>query len=782
MPPRPDWRPYFGFEEPYGNQADAIGAAIDAGREGGYLAMEGPCGTGKTMAALTAGATLVREGDYERILVVTPVKQQRRQFVADLRALNEGLDDPLDGVALVGKADLCPYGREGAFPEGVGVQTRCEDLREATADLVESESRRGTNLREAAVRPDVGDDPWWDADRARSLVDAARRDAEERPLATAGADSPYPRAQPTAPEGMAAGDPLYCPFEADWYARGKGSPVGFAAAEGNVVTAGEYLPGATDAGTCPHRAMSTLLGEATVVIGNYNHLFDPRTRGLTAGLLDDDTFVIVDEAHRLEGRVRDLLSDTLGRGTLLRARRDVEIVLRALREGGETAGAIREVLEAADVPVAVVERARTFLGALIEWIEARTAEAVRERFDDPAEAIRRGEVPDEDVEVPLRDPEAGGPDDLTAWADAEGYDAAFFSRLVAVAAAVEDALEGVDPQRSPVLGAAARVLSAWRERDHVSYLRELELRYAEGAPGDPDHPWERAYAPRLVLYNCMPADELAGVLDALGGGVLMSATLEPLPVFREVSGLDRLADRGRPVVERTYELPFPEANRASWIVDAGRFTARERGDPGGEDNDTRERFARVCRAVARSPGNVMLCLPSYREAAWAADRLGEDVEKPVLLDRPSSAEETERLKREFVRGDGKVLLTSTRGTLTEGVDYEGDALGTCAVIGVPLVNVGAPRIRAVKRAYAEVFGEGNAFEYALTVPAVRRARQAIGRVIRGPEERGVRILADERYAPGTYNGVHEYLPEAEREEFTRMTPMFLPSQRDAFWG
>ncbi len=46
------------------------------------------------------------------------------------------------------------------------------------------------------------------------------------------------------------------------------------------------------------------------------------------------------------------------------------------------------------------------------------------------------------------------------------------------------------------------------------------------------------------------------------------------------------------------------------------------------------------------------------------------------MDESSSNEETERLKREFFSGDGKVMVTSTRGTLTECVDYDGEKLST----------------------------------------------------------------------------------------------------------
>ena len=126
--PAEAWRGVFGFDDPYESQTDAIETAIDVGQRGGYFAMEGPCGTGKTMAALTAGATLVRETTkYDRVMVVTPVKQQRIQFVEDLRTMNGRLaadpeaPDPLDGVALVGKRDLCPYGRECAVERAVRV-------------------------------------------------------------------------------------------------------------------------------------------------------------------------------------------------------------------------------------------------------------------------------------------------------------------------------------------------------------------------------------------------------------------------------------------------------------------------------------------------------------------------------------------------------------------------------------------------------------------------------------------------------------------------------------
>ncbi|QIO22389.1 ATP-dependent DNA helicase [Haloarcula sp. JP-L23] len=799
------WRQYFGFEAPYENQADAVERTIEAGKSRGFLAMEGPCGTGKTMAALTAAAHLVRDTDrYERVVVVTPVKQQLQQFVDDLRTLNAGVEDPFDGIALVGKTDLCPYGREGQFPDDVGTHDRCEDLREATARLVEDDGRGdGGAVAETAIQNEIDDeDQWWDPRKGQNLAAAARPDATsqtrlgEDTLSTAGAASPYRPEQPTAPESMAESDdpPLYCPFEADWYARNKGSPVDFSAGPNNVVTLENYLPAAVERGTCPHRVMSVMLEQADVVVGNYNHLFDPTARPLLSSVLDDQTFVVVDEAHRLEERVRDLLSDRLGRQTITQARNDCNLLVQRAQQSADHKQQVREILSAREVPLEAVDHARKFYDDLGRWLDDRVASFL----DAEHEGWRANPeiLPEHDREIPLRDPDTVEQDELTEWAEEKGYDGQLWRSLSKIGAAVEDAIDQLGLARQPVCAAVGVIAGQWWERDHSTFLREIELEHSPKDGRSTDADYEAVYTAGLLCYNCMPAMALRDAFDELGGGVLMSATLEPLDVFTRVSGLDALAetddgddadDLTRPVRTTTYDLPFPQANRASYLVDARPFTARNRGDPeamkplGENWNPTRDEYAQALRAIARSPGNVMVAMPNYREARWAGAYLQEAVEKPVVVDESSSNEATERRKQEFFRGDGKVLVTSTRGTLTEGVDYDGEKLSTCAVVGVPLVNIGSPRVRAVQRAYGDAFGDENAFEYALTVPAVRRARQAIGRVIRGSEEVGVRAFVGRRYTPDARHSVYPFLPEGERTEFTRMTPTFLADQLDSFW-
>ena len=828
-----NWEPYFGFSSPYENQADAIEQAIETVGDRGYLAMEGPCGTGKTMAALTAAATLLRETDsFDNIFVATPVKQQRQQFIDDLRTINRGIEEPLAGVALVGKTDLCPYGREDLFPDDASVHDRCEELRESTADLIRDDDNDGAG--EATTQSSIasqllgsvaggsGDDAdapepaarltagredteqWWDTERALELVRTAQQDlraaqqsggdVDTTPLETAGASAPYGTAQPAAPESMTDGEatPLYCPFEADWYARDKGSPVGFEQGVDHVLSTDEFLPASVEAGTCPHRAMGVLLEHADVVIGNYNHLFDSRTRNLTEPILDERTLVILDEAHRIEERVRDLVSDTVGRVTLTQAQRDLGELLDRASQHPDNKELVEKHLAEHDVPYEAVEQAQTFYREAVAWLDDHVDNALTERFEGYA-AGYPDDLPDERVELELRDPETEERDSFTEWAETAGYDGAFFRTLGTVGGAVEDALSQLGIDRDCVCTAVGARFGQWWTRDHTAFFREITLEPTDADRERLDPGWRTAYNASLVMYNCIPAEQVGEILDGFGGGVLMSATLEPLDVFEAVSGLSSVADgsstagdsNSRPprhVDRRSYDLQFPAANRESWIVDVEPFTARNRGDPIGPDNATRDRYAYVAREIARSHGNILLCYPNYAEAKWAASRLREEVDKPVYLDESSSHEATHALREGFVDDDHAVLVTSTRGTLTEGVDYEGEELHTCAVFGIPLVNIGSPRVQAVRHAYGDRFGRDNAFDYALTVPAVRQVRQAIGRVLRGPEEHGVRILVGERYLPDKPRSVAPFFSEQERTEFRRLTPEYLGGQFEQFWG
>jgi len=80
---------------------------------------------------------------------------------------------------------------------------------------------------------------------------------------------------------------------------------------------------------------------------------------------------------------------------------------------------------------------------------------------------------------------------------------------------------------------------------------------------------------------------------------------------------------------------------------------------------------------------------------------------------------------------------------------------------------------AYERAYSGTHQKRDAgWAYAVEIPTIRKTRQALGRVIRSPEDFGVRILADKRYTEadmGKYS-VRRSFPVEEREELVDISP------------
>ena len=786
------WQAVFGHDEPYPEQADGIDAAVEAAEENGFLVVEGACGTGKTMLALTAGIDRVRDpdSDYERVLVLTSVKQQLRQFESDLETINGNLPEgwqPVSGLTLVGKADVCPYSREGvAGVDDETVYDRCEGLRERTRNLVGEggETSAGTLVSEAR-------------ETQTGLLDSGSTQGPDY-LSTAGEPTPY------LPETAEYGDTEYCPFYATFLddVPEDGDPieaVPFDLTEHGHIAPEELVRMSAGYGTCPHSVMGAILPHVEVVLGNYYHAFDPTTVGsFTGALVDEETFVVCDEAHMLEPRVRDLVSDGVGDATLRDAENELTRVLQPVEfeaAGKDTAAGdgedapanadadlVRGELEDADVTLRELRETREFVSELRSELDRRVrAHLDRTRPDWRADLSRL-----DDDEIPLRDPEDPAVDELTEWAESAGYDEATWLRAESVGAVVARVLnEAEDDDVRRAAPAVGRTLANWARTDHVAYFREIELERTWDETAR-ENTWRRAYNARLALHNCVPGEAIAERLGEFGGGVLMSATLEPMDVLREVTGLDALAESGRPVEERTYGLSFPPENRASFAVDVPKFTHENRGGR-GEENPTRRAHVDAVCEITRSPGNVLVGMPNYAEAAWMAESLSERLDRPVLLDESSGDDATESLKSEFFGGDDKVLVTSLRGTLTEGVDYRGDRLAAAVVCGVPIIDTSSPRTRALKTAYDRRFGTDgqggrSGFETALTVPAVRKARQAIGRVIRGPDEVGVRAFVDARYARASWDSVREYLPESERTEFDPVSSDMLGYGVDRFWS
>ncbi|MFB6197466.1 MAG: helicase C-terminal domain-containing protein, partial [Halobacteriaceae archaeon] len=261
---------------------------------------------------------------------------------------------------------------------------------------------------------------------------------------------------------------------------------------------------------------------------------------------------------------------------------------------------------------------------------------------------------------------------------------------------------------------------------------------------------------RAELFTCIPRDVTSELFESIYSSVLMSATLRPFDVTCKTLGISDPK-------KMAFDLAFPQENRRTLAVDTPPLFSSNRDDPEvqGEILDTLE------DAIKFTAGNVLVFFPSYGEAERYGDRLSDVVDRPVFLDQ--AGESADVLRESFIDQDRAVLCTSLWGTLTEGVSFDGDDARAVCVVGVPYPRLD-DRSRAIQDSYDAAFeGENSGWQYAIEIPTVRKTRQAMGRILRSPEDIGVRLLLDRRYTArhrdsmGKYS-VRDSFPSKEREE------------------
>lgn len=776
-----DYSEYFPFDQPYDAQRLLMAENHTQFASGGFSVTESACGTGKTLSALVPAIQQVRDPStkYKRVVAVTNVKQQLRAFEDDLQSINQNLPDgirPIKGLTLTGKADMCAYTAAGEVDTD-DIYGKCEDVRAPVRNI----GSKSNNLEEARQN-------------FASLSEAAKVSSQSSSDAVTARGgewiSPMRTGFPTSDFGSGDPDTDYCGFYAEYRKAAIESERKPVMDFRGVMTPPRLLKEAAEQGMCPHMVMQNLLPHAEVVMGNYKHLFNPLTiKAMTRAIISEETIVVIDEAHNLVPNVRDELSEELTLNSIESAIR--EITYDVQDASSNVARHIQSALSAEGFTEEDVEEFLHLLIQVRDWLYEQTEDMFEAEIGD--KSYYDISDLDEELQKSLRPPKSPQPDQLSLWMSDEGH-----LEALGKAESIGEAIRtGMDNAVDEISGytvnetfydTAGRVLGHWHSRDHTQYFREIRLKRRSNRYEKHDEEWGEYYLPRLVLNNCIPSDEIANRLDDFGAGVLMSATLAPLDAYRRTSGVVQLTERGRNVEEFIHGLPFPEENRESLAVDLPKFTYKNRGGYNSrywnaDQKSVRKAYSDAIIETCRSTeGNVLIVMPSYSLGEWAADEIrNARIGKDVLVDQSSTDAETERLKERFFDGEGKVLVTGALGTLTEGVDYNGEKLKAAGVFGVPLENTNGPLPDAIQTAYEAKFGS-NGFNYAFTVPAVRKTRQALGRVIRGAEETGVRVVGDRRYCDSQWDAVRKYFPDYEQTDYDVIDPHQLESRIDGFWS
>src|SRR5213592_2358802 len=293
-----------------------------------------------------------------------------------------------------------------------------------------------------------------------------------------------------------------------------------------------------------------------------------------------------------------------------------------------------------------------------------------------------------------------------------------------VAFAGEDAVRHGLPSALPEV---AEFLTRWRDQD-VGILRLI-------VPGH-----EGKFAFRLMDPSVLSKH----VFDRVHASVLMSGTLYPAGMYADLLGIDH----ARRMI-RTYGSPFPKTNRLLLVHPELTTLYAKRSV------EMHDRMARQIAAIAAAvPGNVALFFPSYELLEEAHSRfLALRVGKRILVERPEWTKaqrdgsiEALRVAR---REGGAVLFAVQGGSLSEGIDYEGNVLAAVVVVGLPLSPPNV-EVEALKDYYCRKFGFEKGYDYTYVFPAVNKVLQAAGRPIRSERDRAAIILLEGRLLQPRY--------------------------------
>jgi len=279
------------------------------------------------------------------------------------------------------------------------------------------------------------------------------------------------------------------------------------------------------------------------------------------------------------------------------------------------------------------------------------------------------------------------------------------------------------------------------------YYRFLRFLDAMALSGDEafDQCVEATPGDRLLRVFCKDPSRFTGrVLNRAHSAIGLSATLSPAQFYLDLLGFDRVR-----TAEITLPSPFPPENRQLVIDPSVATTYRERPRNYSRIADRLTTFATAV------PGNAMALFPSYKFLAEIADRL--EIEGKQVLAQQATDGEPERQAilaalRSPLAGD-TLLLAVAGGVFAEGVDYPGEMLSAVAVVGPCLPGLTLEQTR-LKQYYEDRFERG--FEYSFVVPGMTRVIQAVGRLIRSPEDKGVIALLDHRFLDPPYR---QYIPE-----------------------
>jgi len=241
---------------------------------------------------------------------------------------------------------------------------------------------------------------------------------------------------------------------------------------------------------------------------------------------------------------------------------------------------------------------------------------------------------------------------------------------------------------------------------------------------------------RLWLRCLSPARLLRACFKASHASILFSATLSPPDFFQHVLGLESKTLRQR------LTSCFPREYLRTLVVPYINMRSHSRSAA----------LPAIVQLLADTyqsrPGNYWVYSPSLEYQQKLSAIFAETYPDIRVLSQPQGGplaqQEFLASFSEQAKAIGFVILG---GSFGESIDLTGDQL-----IGSIILGPGLPQMSRINNCIAGYFEQQNSdgFAYAYQLPGWQKVVQAAGRVIRTETDKGIVVLADDRFTQASY--------------------------------
>ncbi|WII07295.1 ATP-dependent DNA helicase [Methanomassiliicoccales archaeon LGM-RCC1] len=238
----------------------------------------------------------------------------------------------------------------------------------------------------------------------------------------------------------------------------------------------------------------------------------------------------------------------------------------------------------------------------------------------------------------------------------------------------------------------------------------------------------------FLSAKCIDPAEISVFLNSIPGAIHMSGTLQPLDQYARVLGI-----RGNPRF-RMYPSPFPPENRSVLYVNDVTTQQKEMQKDPGMQNRIERYITMLCNSVDK---NTLVFFTSYSFMRSMRPYLEMHINKRLYWEESRNQRKTMENLAAFRNGRDGVFFSVMGGSVAEGMDFPGDELCYAIIVGIPYPPP-STELKAMSAMFDQRYGAGKGWIYTSEVPALRKMKQAIGRLIRTETDRGMAVILDNR--------------------------------------